>query len=86
VNRVEVTVGYDDGTTDTVVLRPVTLVAAERHFKGAIPAVEGTLWGVWHQLRKESTFADWLETVADLEELVVPPSSATPSAPSPTSQ
>lgn len=83
--RVQVTVGYTDGTSAEVVLRPVTLVAAERHFKGTPPAIEGTLWGVWHQLRTEQTFADWLETVEAIQEEAVPPSSATPSAPSPSS-
>ena len=56
MQRVKVTLNYDDGTLEEVVLKPVSLVAAERHFKGSIPGMEGTLWAAHYQLRKEATF------------------------------
>ncbi len=85
MNRVQVTISYDDGHVDEVILRPVALVAAERHFKGAIPGMEGTLWAAHYQLRAAVPFADWLESIEACEEIAVPPTSATQSAPSPSS-
>lgn len=85
MQRVKVTLNYDDGTVEEVVLKPVSLVAAERHFKGSIPGMEGTLWAAHYQLRKEATFADWLESLEMAGDEALPPSSATLSEPSPSS-
>ena len=84
MRRVEVSIEYEDGRTETVILKPVAAVAAERHFKGSPPPLEGTLWGVHYQTRNELPFGDWLETIVGVEEALTDPSSATPSAPSPT--
>lgn len=83
--RVEVTVEYTDGTSETTVLRPAALVAAERKWGGKVPPIEGTLFAAWHQLRPGPAFDAWLERVDGVEERVADPSSATPSAPSPAS-
>ncbi len=85
MNRVRVSVAYVDGTSAEVVLRPFALVAAERHFRGSIPGMEGTLYAAWHQLGQPGTFADWLESLEAVGEEAVPPTSATESAPSPSS-
>lgn len=82
----------DDGGTEqvSVVLRPATLVATERHFKGTPPAIEGTLFAAWHQLhrgrRDAPTFADWLERVVAVEERPAVPTPATQAEQSPPSQ
>lgn len=86
MDRIKVTVLHDDGQTDEVVLRPVSLVAAERHFKGKVPPMEGTLWAVHHQLRVPEAFGTWLEHVDGVEESIADPTPAAASAPSPTSQ
>ena len=86
MQRIKVTVEHDGGDVDEVVLRPVALVAAERHFKGNVPPIEGTLWAVHYQLRVEEPFGTWLEHVADVAEAVADPTPAAASAPSPTSQ
>jgi len=86
MDRVKVTVEHDDGQVDEVVLRPVALVAAERHFKGKVPPMEGTLWAVHYQLRVEQSFTDWLDTVAGIDEVIADPTPAAASAPSPTLQ
>ncbi len=88
MQRVQVTVSYDpelEREPDVVILRPVHLVAAERHYKGNIPGVEGTLWAAWYALRIERTFADWLDDLEGIAEEQVPPSLATAPATSPTS-
>jgi hypothetical protein len=86
MDRVRISVEHDDGHVDEVVLRPLALVAAERHFKGNVPAIEGTLWAAHYLLKPDKTFADWLEGIAGVKEETVPPSSATPAAASPSSQ
>lgn len=90
IQRVAVDLEFEDGTFDTVILRPATLVATERHFKGAVPPIEGTLFGCYHQLHRgrpgAPTFADWLDTVAGIEERLAFPTSAAPAEQSPTSQ
>jgi len=83
MNRVEVTVTYVDGSTESVVLRPVALVAAERHFAGNVPPYEATLYATFYMLRRPESYADWLESLDGAEEHSAPPTSATPSAPSP---
>ena len=91
MNRVQVTISYGADAAglvrpdDVLVLKPVHLVAAERHFKGNPPGVEGTLWAAWYALRVEAPFADWLESIVAVSEETVPPSSATAPATSPTS-
>ena len=85
MQRVKVSVELDDGELLEVVLRPVALVAAERHFKGSVPAMEGTLWAVHYQLRIEEPFGAWLERIEGVDEVVADPTPAAASAPSPTS-
>jgi hypothetical protein len=87
MQRVKVTLVYRDDTkpADEVILRPLALVAAERHFRGAIPGAEGTLYAAWHQLGQPGTFADFLDSLEHAEDTAVPPTSATSSEPSPSS-
>lgn len=85
MERTYVVIEHDDGKVDEVLLRPVALVAAERHFKGAPPAIEGTLWAAHYMLKPGVPFADWLEGIARIEETTLPPSRATQDAPQPTS-
>jgi len=85
VNRTDVTITYVGGLEKTVTLRPVVLVATERHFAGNIPPVEGTLWATWYSLQVPASFADWLESIDAVSETTGPPISATLAAPSPPS-
>ena len=90
ITRHQVTVAYDDGNADTVVLKPVALVMAERHYKGNVPPIEGTLYAAWWLLGKEQRrelppFADWLESIAGIDERAADPFQAPPAAPSQTS-
>ena len=88
-----VTVAYADGRPDDVVtIRPVALVAAERHFSGRSVPAESTLYAAWYMLTRSpehpassATFADWLESLEAVEERQEDPTSATPAAPSPPS-
>ena len=95
IQRVRVSVTYVDGGGDSVVLRPVGLVAAERHFAGQPPAVEGTLYAAWWQLSREQhaggmpTFGDWLDSLDTIAEAAENPTPAAPpeqSQPSPSRQ
>lgn len=90
IQRVAVTVVHTldgDLVTDTVVLKPVALVASERHFKGSVPAVEGTLYAAHWLLTKEGRrelppFGVWLdECVEAVEEGYTDPIQAPPAAP-----
>lgn len=88
IQRVSVTIVYElDGelVTDNVILKPVALVAAERHFKGTVPAVEGTLYAAHYLLTKEGRrklppFADWLESIEGIDEDYADPIQAPPAA------
>lgn len=76
VQRARITVTYTDGRTDSVTLRPVGLIAAERHFKGTPPQVEGTLYAAWWQLSREQdgelpNFGDWLDDLDAIAEEVI---------------
>lgn len=69
--------GIDRADDLEVPLRPVSMVAAERHFKGTVPPAEGTMWAVHHHLCHErgleATFGDWLaDWVDDIDEREVP--------------
>jgi hypothetical protein len=64
----KVTVTYEDGTTDSVSVKPIDLVMAERHFKGSLPPVEGTLFAAWSRLKPGSSFNDWLALLAAIDE------------------
>lgn len=58
-----ITIVYSDGEEDEVELNAVDYVKAERHFKGVLPTVEGTLYAAWRKLRRGGKFDDWLATV-----------------------
>lgn len=62
-----VTIKFDDGTEAEVDVRMAGMVRAERHFKGEIPPLEGTLWACWAKLKPGVPFDDWLETVESME-------------------
>lgn len=54
---------FDDGSTEDVKIKPGDMVRAERHFKGALPQVEGTLYAAWHRLGRPGQFDSWLDTI-----------------------
>jgi hypothetical protein len=58
-----VTITYADEHEDAVELRAIDMVKAERHFKGALPSIEGTLYAAWQRLRPGASFNDWLDDV-----------------------
>lgn len=58
-----ITIFYEDGNSDEVSLNAVDYVKAERHFKGSLPTIEGTLYAAWRKLRPGSKFDEWLNTV-----------------------
>lgn len=67
-----VRLNYSDGTTEDVRLNPKVIVLAERHFKGQLPQVEGTLWAAWQRLgRPAASFDTWLDTIDDVIETMV---------------
>ena len=86
MQRVTVRVEYDDGEVQECTLKPVALVATERHFKGNPPAMEGTLWAMHYQLRIPEPFGDWLERIAAIEEEAANPTTAAAPPQSPASQ
>lgn len=63
-----VTVTYEDGRTDSIPVLPIGLVKAERHFKGELPRVEGTLYAAWAVLKPDVGFEDWLASLAAIDE------------------
>lgn len=71
-----VTISYVDGREETVTIRPVGLIAAERHYKGdSIPAFESTCYAAWASIKPGVGFEEWLETLEDVnrEEEAPPP-------------
>ena len=69
--------------TDEVILKPVALVATERHFKGEVPAIEGTLYAAHYLITKEGRrelpkFNEWLDTIEALDEHHADPLEAPP--------
>ena len=56
----------DELRTDELVLRPVHMVVAERHFSGTVPGVEGMLYAAHYALTHErklelAPFNIWLD-------------------------
>lgn len=62
-----VTIVFEDGSKEPVNLRIPDMVQAERHFKGEIPPLEGTLWAAWKKLKPGPPFDVWVETVDAVE-------------------
>lgn len=75
---------YADGREESVSMRPMGLVAAERHYKGDVPPFEGTCYAVWALLRPGPVFEEWLDSLEDVEQEEstpeVPPSEPPPPA------
>ena len=65
------TVTYTGGETETIAIRPVGLVAAERKFGSGVNdghSMEAMLWAGWVMKGKPSnSFDTWLETIDELE-------------------
>jgi len=87
ISRVAVTVVHRNAAgelcTDEVVLKPVALVAAERHFSGEVPPIEGTLYASHFLLTKEGRrklpkFNEWLDTIEAIDEHHADPLEAPP--------
>lgn len=60
---------FENGDVEDIKIKPGDLVMAERHFKGALPNVEGTLYAAWHRLGRPGGFDKWLDTVEEIEKL-----------------
>lgn len=75
-----VTITYEDGRTDAVTLRAGDLVKAERHYKGTLPQIEGTLYAAWRRLRPGPSFDTWLD---DVDKMDVQTTDEDPTEPSP---
>lgn len=61
--KMKLDVELADGTTQRVVVSPVTQVAYEREFKKPIDGTLGTqglYWMAWHALRTGVKFDEWL--------------------------
>lgn len=58
---------FENGDVEDVKIKPGDLVMAERHFKGQLPNVEGTLYAAWHRLGRPGTFDKWLDTVDEID-------------------
>lgn len=67
----QVTINYEDGSEDTVALKPKHLIAAERLIKGAVDqhGIEATFMAAWKATRSSLKFDAWLDTVENLEEV-----------------
>lgn len=61
-----VRLNYTDGREETISVRPVGLVAAERHYKGTVPPFESTCYAAWYSLRPGIDFEEWLESLDDV--------------------
>lgn len=62
-----VTISYEDGHEDQVTLKAVDMVKAERHFKGTLPNIEGTLYAAYQKLRPGTNFDTWLDQVDKMD-------------------
>lgn len=66
---IKLTLRYDSGQEETIALRPLGLVAAERHLKGTDGhSIETTLYAAWFLKGKPGTFDDWLASVEEIVE------------------
>lgn len=65
------TVTYAGGETETIAIRPIALVAAERQFGGGVSnghSMEAMLWAGWFVKGKPNgSFDAWLDTVDDMD-------------------
>lgn len=60
-------VTYEDGTTESIRIKPVGIVAAERKFGGTLPAIEGTCYAAWVTKGKPGgDFDAWLSSLDDV--------------------
>lgn len=80
---VVVTVTYEDGRSDSVRLLPIGLVLAERHFKGALPPMEGSLYATWALLKPGIDFEAWLGTITNATEVAEEDTAPLPEGPPP---
>lgn len=62
-----VKVTFTDGHVEEVRLNPRVLVEIERKY-GAVPPIEGTLYGAWYRLGRHGSFDEWLDTVEEIAE------------------
>lgn len=66
-----VTVTYTGGETETIVIRPLGMVAAERQFGAGVVnghSMEAMLWAGWYLKGKPDGSLDaWLETIEDMD-------------------
>lgn len=80
-----ITLGFGDGTTEQVEVRPALLVKVERHFKGDVPPIEGSLYACWLALRPGIPFEQWMDTVDTIDQGQEAASGPLDQAPSPAS-
>jgi hypothetical protein len=70
--RLEMTVEYDDGTSQVVAVKPSTQIAFERHRGMGLPAalagqrIEDLMWLAWHASKAGGEFDVWVDRVAGI--------------------
>lgn len=74
---IRLTLTYVGGETETIAIRPLGMVAAERQFGAGVNnghMIEATLYSAWFQKGKPTgLFEDWLATIDDIGEREVTP-------------
>lgn len=64
------TVTYTGGETETITIRPIGLVAAERQFGAGVSnghSIEATMWAAWYLKGKPGgSFDTWLESIDEM--------------------
>jgi hypothetical protein len=71
-----VTVTYTGGESETIVIRPLGMVAAERKFAGGVSdghSMEAMLWSAWYLKGQPDSFDSWLATIEDMDMEGKPP-------------
>lgn len=61
-------VTYEDGNSEDIRIKPAGIVAAERHYGGDMPGIEGTIYAAWFTKGMpggDDGFEAWLNGLAD---------------------
>ena len=58
-------VTYEDGNSEDIRIKPAGIVAAERHYGGDMPGIEGTIYAAWFTKGMPGDFDAWLGSLED---------------------